>query len=82
MFSIVLAQLQNNYFLVHLPVIDSAPVVFSEGRSSDMIQPISFELQSQGLQYLEFVTKIQLLSVSVTKMLGDYSGNIKMPNVN
>ena len=72
MFSIVLAQLQNNYFLVHLPVVDSARAIFSKGHSSDMIQPISFEIQSQGLQYLEFVTKSQLLSVSVTKMLRDY----------
>ena len=33
MFSIDLAQLQNRYFLVHLPAVDSASVSFSKTSS-------------------------------------------------
>ena len=45
-------------FLEHLPVVDSVSVIFSKGCGSDIIEPISCELQSQWLQSLESVTKI------------------------
>lgn len=49
-FSIASAKLKNSYFLEHLPVVDSASVTFSIGRTNDFIQPFSHELQSTWLQ--------------------------------
>ena len=44
MFSNVWAQLQSNYFLENISVVDSAPVAFRR-RSSDVTKPNSYELQ-------------------------------------
>ena len=49
MFAIVSAQLQKSNFLEHLPVVDSTSVVFSKGRSRDVVKPICCKLQSQWL---------------------------------
>ena len=46
MFKIVLAQLYQSYFLEHLPVIDYVSVVYSKKRNTDVIQHVSYELQS------------------------------------
>ena len=45
-FQIVLAQLYQNYFLEHLPVVDYVFVVYSKKRNIDVIQHVSCELQS------------------------------------
>ena len=88
MFSIDLAQLQNRYFLVHLPAVDSASVSFSKTSSIGIIQPFSCKLQwyndsDYSPKKLESVTKHHLLSVSVTKMLEDYIlRQHKIPNIN
>ena len=61
MLSTALAQLENSYILEHFPVIYSASFMLIKGRSSNVIQPISCELQSQWLQSLESVTENHLL---------------------
>lgn len=53
MLSIVLCQLQKSYFFWHLPVVDSASVVFNKRGCGKVIQPISYELKSQQFP-LEF----------------------------
>ena len=61
MLSTALAQFENSYILEHFPVTYSASFMLSKGRSSNVIQPISCELQSQWLQSLESVPENHLL---------------------
>lgn len=49
MFSIVLGQMENNYFLEQIPVDGPSSVIFSNGRNNEVIQPINCELQCQWL---------------------------------
>ena len=49
MFSIALGQMENNYFLEQIPVDGSSSFIFSNGRNSEVIQPINCELQCQWL---------------------------------
>ena len=46
MSKIVLAQLYQSYFLEHLPVVDYVSVVYSKKSNIDVIQHVSYELQS------------------------------------
>ena len=60
-FSIILAQLQKSSFLEHIPVVDSASVAHSKGSTHDVIQSISYQLQSKWLQSLNSATKKALV---------------------
>ena len=89
MFTIVLSQLQNRYFLENLPVVDFASVAFDKRRSSDVIQLISLNYSCEfPLKFICILIsqlyktnkKTYLFYVSMAKPLSVYSGNIKMQN--
>ena len=90
MFSTVLAQMQSNYFLEQLTVLDSVSVAFSKRHSSDVIQANSCELQSRWFplvfvcimsSYLRRTNKKSHCFWVSVKLMGDYSSNIEMLNI-